>query len=88
MTLDWRRLTADVNGTFIGQFVDSDFSLFDPPLTNNPGHSIWQTRASVAVLRQLSAILTIDNLTNADYSEPFGYQPLGRVVRVGARVAF
>jgi hypothetical protein len=32
--------------------------------------------------------LSIDNLTNVDYSEPFGYQPLGRLVRVGARLAF
>ena len=88
VTFDWQRLTADVNGTFIGHFVDSDFFLFDPPLTENPGHSIWETRVSVALLRQVSAILSVDNLTNADYSEPFGYQPLGRIVRVGARVAF
>jgi vitamin B12 transporter len=88
VTFDWQRLTADVNGTFVGRFVDSDFFLFDPPLTENPGHSIWEMRVSIALLRQVSAILSIDNLTNADYSEPFGYQPLGRVVRVGARVAF
>ena len=87
-SVDWRRVTADLNAAFVGAFVDSDFGLFNPPLTENPGHSIWQTRLSVAVTRQLSGILSIDNLTNADYSEPFGYQPLGRVIRVGARVAF
>jgi outer membrane cobalamin receptor len=87
-SVNWRRITADVNAAFIGAFVDSDFGLFDPPLTENPGHSIWETRVSLAVTRQLSGILSIDNLTNADYSEPFGYQPLGRVVRAGVRVAF
>jgi len=30
----------------------------------------------------------IDNLTNQDYSEPLGYQPLLRVVRGGIRVGF
>jgi hypothetical protein len=30
----------------------------------------------------------IDNLTNQDYSEPFGYQPLLRTIRLGARVNF
>ena len=87
-TIEWRRVTADINGTFIGRFVDSDFGLFNPPLTENPGHSTWETRVSVALTQQVSAILSIDNLTNTDYSEPFGYQPLGRLVRVGARFAF
>jgi vitamin B12 transporter len=87
-SVNWRRITADLNATFIGAFVDSDFGLFNPPLTENPGHSLWETRVSVALTRQVSGILSIDNLTNADYSEPFGYQPLGRVVRAGARFAF
>jgi outer membrane receptor protein involved in Fe transport len=87
-TLEWQRLSADVNGTFIGRFVDSDFGLFSPPFTENPGHTTWETRVSLALTRQVSAILSIDNLTNTDYSEPFGYQPLGRLVRVGARLGF
>lgn len=32
--------------------------------------------------------LSLDNLTDEDYSEPIGYQPLRRVVRAGVRVAF
>jgi vitamin B12 transporter len=87
-TINWQRLSADVNGTFIGMFIDSDSGLFNPPFIENPGHATWETRVSYALTRQLSAILSIDNLTNADYSEPFGYQPLGRLVRVGARLAF
>jgi outer membrane receptor protein involved in Fe transport len=77
-----------VSGTFVGKFVDSDFGLFSPSFSENPGHSLWDTRVSVAVTRQLTALLTIENLTNRDYSEPFGYQPLLRTVRVGARVGF
>jgi outer membrane receptor protein involved in Fe transport len=84
----WQRVTFDLNGTFIGRFVDSDFGLFNPPLTENPGHASWETRLSIELARQLSVLLSIDNLTNTDYSEPFGYQPLGRLVRAGARVSF
>ena len=87
-TIDWQRLSADVDGTFIGRFVDSDMGLFNPAFTENPGHTTWATRVSLALTRQVSAVLLIDNLTNADYSEPFGYQPLGRLVRLGARLAF
>jgi outer membrane cobalamin receptor len=87
-TVTWQRITGDVSGTFVGKFVDSDFGLFSPSFSENPGHSLWDTRVSVAVTRQLTALLTIENLTNRDYSEPFGYQPLLRTVRVGARVGF
>src|SRR5215510_6877743 len=87
-TIVWQRVTGDVNGVFVGQFVDSDFGLFSPSFSLNPGHSLWDTRISVVVTRQLTGLLTIDNLTNRDYSEPFGYQPLLRTVRLGARVGF
>ena len=87
-TIQVARLTADLNGVFVGRFVDSDFGLFDPPLTENAGHTTWDARLSLRLTPRISAILTIDNLTDAEYSEPFGYQPLGRVVRAGARVTF
>jgi vitamin B12 transporter len=87
-TIQVARLTTDLNGLFVGRFVDSDFGLFDPPLTENPGHTIWDARLSLRLTARVSGILTIDNLTDTDYSEPFGYQPLGRVVRVGARMTF
>jgi vitamin B12 transporter len=87
-TLAWQRTTLDIAGVFIGRFVDSDFGLFTPPITESPGHTTWDARLAVTITPQLSAIVSIDNLTNADYSEPLGYQPLGRVVRAGVRVGF
>jgi vitamin B12 transporter len=87
-TVIWNRLTADINGVLVGSFVDSDFGLFNPALTRNPGHKTWDARASVAVTKQLTATLAIDNLANRDYSEPFGYQPLLRAIRAGLRVGF
>ena len=88
VTVDWKRIAADLNGVFVGTFLDSDFGLFSPALTENPGHTTWDARVAVKVLPQLTGILSIDNLTNRDYSEPFGYQPLLRVVRGGFRVGF
>ena len=88
VSLNWKRATADLNGVFIGAFVDSDFGLFNPPLVENPGHHTWDARFTLKVTPQLTGILSVDNLTNQDYSEPFGYRPLLRVIRAGFRVGF
>ena len=87
-TLAWKRVAADLNGVFIGKFVDSDFGLFDPPLVENPGHTTWDTRLAVTLTPRVTGTLAIDNLTDRDYSEPLGYQPLRRVFRAGLRVTY
>ena len=87
-TLQWNRVTADLNGIFVGRFVDSDFGLFTPALAQNPGHTTWDARVTCKLTPQLTALLSIDNLTDRDYSEPFGYQPLRRVARAGMRLVF
>ena len=87
VTITWRRATVDVNGVFVGRFVDSDFGLFDPPLVENPGHTTWDARATLKLTSQLTGFVIADNLGNARYAEPFGYEALGRVVRAGVRVA-
>jgi vitamin B12 transporter len=88
VSLNVRRFNASLNGVFVGKFVDSDFGLFSPPLTENPGHTTWDTRVAVTVTPRLTGTLAVDNLTDRDYSEPFGYQPLRRVIRAGLRVTF
>jgi vitamin B12 transporter len=87
-TLLFPRTTVDVNGVFIGRFVDSDFGLFSPSFTERPGHTTWDARVSVKLTNQVNAVLLVDNFTDRDYSEPLGYQPLRRVVRAGVRVGF
>jgi len=81
-------LAATLVGTFVGSFVDSDFSSFVPPLTENPGFTTWDVRLSYAIVRQLSATFAIDNLADNQYMVPLGYPALGRAVRAGVRVAF
>jgi outer membrane cobalamin receptor len=78
------RVTAALNGVFLGRFVDSDFGLFG--LVENPGHRTWDARASVRVTQHVTGVLMIDNLTNRDYAEVLGYQPLLRTIRAGIRV--
>jgi vitamin B12 transporter len=82
------RVTAEVNGLFVGAFADSDFGLFNPPILENRGHHIWNARGTLRLATGASALIAIDNLTNADYSEPIGYQPLRRSVRAGLRFRF
>jgi vitamin B12 transporter len=88
VSFTWARVEVDFNGTFVGSFVDSDFGLFSPPLQENPGYELWDSRLAVTVAPGVAATLAIDNLTDEDYSVPFGYQALQRVVRTGIRVRF
>jgi vitamin B12 transporter len=82
------RLSANLDGVFIGRFVDSDFSSLEPPIPRNDGYTTWNGRIAWKLTRQLTATFAIDNFTNADYMEPLGYRALGRAIRAGARVAF
>lgn len=84
----WDRLSADVTGTFVGRFVDSDFASFTDPILENPGWSIWDARASWQATTQLTAFVAVDNLTGRDYQQPLGYLALRRAARVGVRVGF
>jgi outer membrane receptor protein involved in Fe transport len=86
--LNWKRVVADLNGVFIGKFVDSDFGLFEPPFVENPGHNTWDTRLALTLTPRVTGTLAIDNLTDRDYSEPLGYQPLRRAIRAGLRVTY
>jgi vitamin B12 transporter len=81
-------IVLDLNGVFIGTFVDSDFASLSPPILTNPGHTTWDGRLAYLVTKQLRAFLSIDNLADADYMEPLGYPALRRAVRAGVRVTF
>lgn len=85
---NWRRVTADLTGTFIGRFVDSDFSALEPPITENPGWTTWDARLSWRFAPPIVALLGIDNLANRQYQQPLGYPALGRAARVGIRAEF
>jgi outer membrane receptor protein involved in Fe transport len=87
-TWEWQRLSTNLDGVFIGRFVDSDFSSLEPPIQRNGGYTTWNGRIAWKLTRQLTATFAIDNLANASYMEPLGYPALGRAIRAGARVGF
>jgi vitamin B12 transporter len=82
------RLSATLSGVFVGRFIDSDFSSLQPPLLENPGFKTWDARASYTLTKAITVLLAIDNVGDADYMEPLGYQALRRAVRAGVRVGF
>jgi len=88
--VNWNRgpFGADLAGVFIGGYVDSDFSSLNPPILEHDSYTTWDARFSYAIVRAAVALLSIDNLANADYMEPLGYPALGRAVRAGIRVGF
>jgi len=88
--LSWRdtRLTIDLDGVFVGSYVDSDFSSLSPAILVGGDYSSWDARFAYQLTPKLSATAAIDNLANARYMQPLGYPALERAFRVGLRVGF
>jgi vitamin B12 transporter len=84
----WQRVSADVVGTAIGAYVDSDFASLEPAFTRNPGRTLWDARASFRFSTQVTGFVAVDNITDRNYQEPLGYLGLGRAARAGIRVGF
>lgn len=82
----WERVAADVIGSVVGRFVDSDFSSLEPSILENPGRTTWDAHLSYRLTQKVTGLMTIDNLTGRDYQVPLGYRALQRSVRVGVRV--
>jgi len=82
------RLMIDLTGVFVGRRVDSDFSSLVPAMVENDGYVTFDLRARYRLTDQLGITAAIDNLADADYMEPLGYQALGRAARVGLKVGF
>ena len=78
----------DLTGVFVGRRVDSDFSSLVPAMVENDGYVTFDLRARYRLTDQLGITAAIDNLADADYMEPLGYQALGRAARVGLKVGF
>ena len=76
------RLTVDVNGVFLGSYVDSDFASLFPAILVGGNYATWDARFAY----KLFVTAAIDNLANASYMQPLGYPALSRVARVGLRV--
>ncbi len=82
------RASVTLNGSFVGERSDSDFSSLFPPILVNAAYADWDLRASVRLARAVSVTGAVDNLFNSDHMEPLGYPVLSRAARIGVRVHF
>ncbi len=80
------RVSLSLGGVFLGSRVDTDFNF--PTISSNDGYAVWNASGEVRFALRTAAFVTMDNLANRDYMEPFGYPALGRTVRVGIRTRF
>ena len=90
-TWTWSRLSADLNGVFVGRFVDSDFASLGPADSVEPGlHDVGRARSSYQLTAQLRALAVGRQPDRTpDYMEPLGY-PATRPQRsaLGCEVGF
>lgn len=80
------RIGLALGGVFVGSRVDTDFNF--PSIASNSGYAVWHASGEVRFARRTAAFVTLDNIADGDYMEPFGYPALGRTVRAGIRTRF
>jgi outer membrane cobalamin receptor len=79
------RVAVELNGSFAGRRVDSDFSSLVPAMTSNEGYALWNVRGSFQLTSVFAVTGAIDNLGGSDHMDPLGYPVLGRAARIGVR---
>jgi vitamin B12 transporter len=82
------RLSIDVSGNFSGRQVDSDFSALEPAITNADLPAVWTAGARYRWNGHVELRLRVENLTDADYMNPVGYEAWRRTVHTGLRFNF
>lgn len=76
-------LKLDARVVFVGSSPDRDFSTFPASEVTNAGYVKWNLGATAQLHQRLSAILSLENLFDAQYEEAYGFPALGRVGRLG-----
>jgi len=82
------RFSSDLGAAWVGRRNDSDFSALVPAITQADGHTLWRGQVAWQLVRQASAFVRFENLTNVAYMEPLGYQAWGRTMHAGVRLKF
>jgi vitamin B12 transporter len=80
------RVAADLDGQYVGERVDSDFSSLSPAITSSGKYWLWNASASIKVNRNIEVYGRIQNLGDKDYMEPLGYEAWRRTAHGGLRV--
>ncbi len=81
----WNRLRTTVSAKFVNAREELNFGQANFDIED---YSVINFAAEYEVNRHLSIFGRVDNLTNEDYAEVFGFPALGRAIYGGARVSF
>ena len=82
------RAALDLSGVFSGRRVDSDFASLNPPILESNPPALWTLGVRLRVTRQTEGYLRIENLSNATYMDPLGYEAWQRSLHAGLRLTF
>ncbi len=86
VTTHW--INADIDGQYVGRRADSDLSSLSPEIQSSGEYWLWNASAAVRLSPRFELFGRVQNLADADYMEPLGYQPWRRTVHGGVRVRF
>jgi vitamin B12 transporter len=75
------RMNWNISGYFTGQRYDYNF----PGQIIDPGYVLLNLAATYNIARGFSVYCRIDNLTDKQYSEVYGFPALGREFRIGVK---
>lgn len=82
------RAAVDLDGRYVGRYVDNDFSSLVPAITSGGDYWTWDVAGRYRLTSRLEGYGRIQNLTDRDYMEPLGYLAWRRTAQVGLKVRF
>jgi len=86
----WTRnaVSVDLTGTFVGRRTDSDFFALATPVPSVDPYALWGLSGQYRITSLTAVFVRVDNLTDKEYMESFGYPSWRRTASAGVRVGF
>ncbi|MGQ0814950.1 MAG: TonB-dependent receptor domain-containing protein [Gemmatimonadota bacterium] len=88
VSADLAQNTIGVSVHYVGERADLDFSSFPADRVTLPAYTRMDVSAQRPLMRSLSVALKIENALDEDYQEVLNFPARGRVVLLGATLAF
>jgi len=81
-------VSVDLTGTFVGSRTDSDFFALGTPVNSVDPYAILTLSGQYRITPRIAVFARVDNLTDKEYMESFGYRSWRRTASAGVRVGF
>jgi len=82
------RVLLDLDGIYVGRYLDNDFSGLEPGITESGDYWRWDLGGRYRFTPRFEGYVRVQNLTDVDYMEPLGYPAWRRTGHVGLHVKF